>query len=534
MAFIKKEKKASGTYLKVVEAYRGDNGKPRHRTLYNLGKAEQFSNKSLKNIANMFLNLAGEKPKSNMKELQRLNYGFGLIYDKVMKHYELDKVLKNIEKRNNLEYDLYKTVLLMLIERLNDPASKLSNYSHQDEYYGFGDIDLHHLYRSLDRLCENQEIIQEQIYSKGRNLFNQKLDLVFYDVTTFYFESEKEDGFRNIGYNKDGKIGKTVIVFGMLIDKDSNPIGYRIYKGGFYEGYSFTDAVKKLKEEYEIEKVITVADRGMMNKTNIDAVEEGAGYEYIIGERLRNLPENVQEKILNKTDYKKKQITDEKSGETIELQYKIVEHDGKKLITTYSSKRAAKDRHDRERRIERGKEMIQKGSTAEKKARRNYLKVIGKKKYEIDEEKIEKDARYDGLACIATNTKELTTEEVLSAYRQLYKIEQTFRTFKTYLETRPMFHWTEKRIRGHLCLCYIAYTLLSNLQRQLLGKGKKQSENRIRENLCKMQLSMVEDIGERFYLRSYLNEEMADILKVMNIKRLPNIIKHNEISQYIS
>jgi transposase len=534
MAYLKKEKKSSGTYLKIVESYRNKDGSPRQKTLYNIGKAENFSNSTLKNIANVFLQLAGEKPNKSIRELKRYNYGFHLVYNRIMKHYGLDKILNNIKKRHHLEYDLYKTILLMLIERLNDPGSKLSNFNHQNEYIGYSNIDLHYLYRALDRLEESNQIIQEQIYRKGLNLFNQKLDVVFYDVTTFYFDSDKEDDFRKIGYNKDGKIGKTVVVFGMLIDKENNPIGYKVYRGGFYEGHTFGDAITTLKQEYEIEKVITVADRGMMNSENIKIVEEEAQYDYIIGERLKNLPEAIQNKITDLSTFKELRVNDDSSGQEITIQYKLIDYNGKRLISTYSEKRARKDRYDREKRVEQGEKILNQASIIEKKARRNYLKKTGENKYVIDEGKIRKDAKYDGIACIATNNKELSTAEVLSAYKQLYKIEHTFRTFKRYLETRPMFHWTEKRIEGHLCLCYIAYTLLNYLLRQLLKNGKQQSENKIRENLCKMQLSKIEDNGREFYLRSYLNDGMKDILKSLGIRRLPDVIKSDAINDYIS
>ena len=537
MAFLKKEKKASGTYLRIVESYRDKTGKSKHRTLYKLGKAEDYSKKTLNKIGHIFLELSGAKKdviaKNTLNEITRINYGFGLVYDSVMKHYELDKLLQNIAKRQNSTCDLYKYVLLMILERLNDPSSKLSNYNHQTEYLGFENLQLHNLYRSLDKLSENQEIIQELIYSKGRHLFNQKLDVVFYDVTTFYFDSEIEDGFRMKGFSKDGKIGKTVIVFGMLIDKDKNPVGYNIYRGGFYEGHTFADALKKLKQDYEIEKVITVADRGMMSKNNISMVENEVGYEYIIGERLRNMPKKIQAKILDRSKYTQLEIIDENSGEIISIEYIIIEYNGKRLITTYSPKRAAKDRHDREKRIEKGQKMAQNQWEIEKKARRNYLKKTGKNLYEIDEVKIQADARYDGLACIATNNMELDPSEVLSAYKQLYKIEQTFRTFKSYLATRPMFHWTEKRIEGHLCLCYIAFTLLNYLSNKLKQNEYKLSENQIRETLCKMQLSLIENDGEEFYLRSNLNDNMKKILSTLKLKRIPDFTQKKAINQYI-
>ncbi len=469
-----------------------------------------------------------------MKELRRYNYGFPLVYDKGMKHYGLDLLLKNIGKRQNTSYDLYKQVLLMLIDRLDDPSSKLSTYAHQEEYFGFKEMSLQHFYRALDYLNKNQKRIQEQIYSKHQHLFNQKLDVVFYDVTTFYFDSEREDGFRNKGYSKDGKIGKTVIVFGMLIDKDKNPVGYNVYEGGFYEGYSFKDAINKLKQEYEIGKVITVADRGMMSEANISIVEDEAGYEYIVGESLKNLPESIKRQILDRKSYKELTITDEATGEIICIEYLELEYNGKRIITTYSSKRADKDMYERQERIKNGEKMLITQSVIDKKARRHYLKQDGKKnKYEIDQAKVEHDAQYDGLASIATNNRELSVEAVLSQYRQLYKIEQTFRTFKSYLETRPMFHWTESRIKGHLCLCYMAFTMLNYLSNIMKINNIQVSENKIRETLSKMQLSLIELEGEKYYLRSSLSERASKILSMLNLKKPPDFTKIDDITHYI-
>ena len=423
----------------------------------------------------------------------------------------------------------------MVAERLNEPSSKLSNYNNQEEYIGIETLELHNLYRTLDRLQEHQEEIQKLIYEKGRNLFNQSLDIVFYDVTTFYFESEKEDGFRMKGFSKDGKIGNTVVVFGMLIDKDKNPVGYKIYKGGQYEGHTFADAVKKLKEEYSIDRVITVADRGMMNRGNINLLNsEEIGYEYIIGERLKNLPEAIQTHILERSQYKRMQVTDEETGEIIEIEYKVIEYEDKRIITTYSEKRAGKDRHDREEKIAKGKEYLKDPSKVERKAAGNYLKKKNKNSYELDEAKIARHARYDGFISISTNTQDIAESKIVEAYKQLYKIEHTFRTFKSYLETRPMFHWTENRIEGHLCLCYICFTLLNYLQQIMRRRQINLSENKLRNLIGKMQLSLIEQDGEQFYLRSGMQETTKQIIKELNIKELPDIIGKDAISQYIS
>ena len=536
MAFLRKEIKPSGTYLRIVESYRDKNGKSRHKTIYNLGKAEDYSKSTLNKIGKIFIKLSGETipAKINVREMARYNYGFVQVYDKILGTYGLNKFFNSIQKKRKLNYDIYKHILLMLVERLNDPCSKLSNYNNRQEYYGLENIELHKLYRSLDHLHDNQKNVQDIIYQQGRHLFNQKLDVVFYDVTTFYFDSQWEDGFRMKGYSKDGKIGKTVIVFGLLIDKDKNPVGYQIYKGGFYEGHTFKDALRKLKKEYMIEKVITVADRGMMSKQNIELIEGEAGYEYIIGERLKNLPEGLQKKILDRTKYKQMEIEDEQSVEKIKIDYLLINHDGKRIIASYSEARAAKDRRDREERIVKGKEMLEKPWQADRKARMHYLKKEQSNKYELDENKISGDARYDGIVCIATNNKELDTANILSAYKQLYKIEQCFRTFKSYLETRPMFHWTAKRIEGHLCLCYIALTLLNYLQNTMKRNGYNYSENHIRKSLDKMQLSLVEQDGGKYYMRSTNNEEIETILKVLKLKEIPDFIPESSIKDYIS
>jgi len=539
MAFLRTEKKKSGTYLRIVESFRDNDGKSKHRTLYNLGKAEDYSKKTLKRISQIFLELSGESTdsdisKSSIKELARLNYGFVQVYDKILKLYGFKDLFDNIGKKNKLSYDLYLHVLLMLVERLNDPCSKLSNFNNKEEYVFMDSIELHNLYRTLDHLHDNQSQVQETIYHKGRDLFNQKLDVVFYDVTTFYFDSEYEDGFRNQGYSKDGKIGKTVIVFGLLIDADKNPVGYKIYRGGFYEGHTFSDAVKKLKKEFVIENVIMVADRGMMSRGNIEVLEKEAGYEYIIGERLKNLPEQLQRKLTDRSQYSTMSVIDPESGDKTQIEYLMLEYSGKRLLATYSPKRAAKDSWQRQQRIEKGMEMLKDPSKAERKARHNYLTKNNNEEYVLDDEKIEKDKRYDGILCLATNNREMSVSEILDNYKQLYKIEHSFRTFKSYLETRPMFHWTQKRIEGHLCLCYMAFTLLNYLRNTLSKQGHKLSENEIRKSIGRMQLSLLEKDGEEYYLRSNNSETEKKILKSIKLKEIPNFTKKNSIKDYIS
>jgi hypothetical protein len=278
MSFVRVEKKKSGTYLRVLESYRDEQGKTKHRVLHNLGKIEDYTPAELKNMGLKFYELGGGELKyllgENVEEIGRYNYGYQQVYGKALEHFHLGELFRRIQKKSRFEFSLYDTVFLMLIDRLQAPCSKLQSYKHQLEYVNLPQVELHQIYRALDQLAKHNGVIQQQIFSTGRDLFNNKLDVVFYDVTTFYFESEEEHegDLRQMGFGKDGKIGSTQILFSMMIDKEGNPVGYKTYKGDTYEGHTFKTALEDLKSKYLIDKVIVVADRGMLSKNNIAEV----------------------------------------------------------------------------------------------------------------------------------------------------------------------------------------------------------------------------------------------------------------------
>ena len=534
MAFLREEKKKSGTYIRIVESYR-DNGKPSHKTLYNLGKVEDYTPEQLKRIGARLYKLGGgdlrELVGSSTKELGRFNYGYFQVYSKYFKLFGLDKFFNKISSDRELSFALSDALLLLLIERLNEPCSKLASFGNQSEYIGLPKIELHNIYRSLDYLSDSSERVQDLIFSYGRDMFNQSLDLVFYDVTTFYFDSEVSGGLRQKGFGKDGKIGKTQVVFGLMIDKEQRPIGYQIYDGKFYEGHTFVDAVDKLKTRYNIDKVIVVADRGMMNKDNIKAVEAKNGYEYIVGERLKSLPKKIKEELINLDNYRKT-WTYNKDNEQINIRYTTLEHDGKKIICTFSENRAKKDFMERDEKIKKAEVFIKSPSKLKGKEKHYYLKNINKETFALDEEKIAESSLYDGFIAIATNNKDLSEIELLDNYRHLYKVEHSFRKFKSHLETRPMFHWTDHRIRGHLCLCYIAYALNNQILFDMRQAGESMSENELRKILDKMQTSLIEQNKEQFYLRANHEENTKKLIQTLKLSKLPCLTPKSNINKY--
>lgn len=535
MAFLRREIKKSGTYLSICESYRDQDGRVQRKVLRQLGNAADYSSEALERIGRQLIELAKgpiAEP-DNIVELSRHNYGYPLVLHQLLRLYDLDVIMRRFSRKHKLSFSLLQNLLLMLCDRFNDPLSKLGSYNLQKEYTGLGDsIELQHVYRTLDYLAVNNAAIQTHIYNRNRNLFNYELDVVFYDVTTFYFDSEvqQEGALRQLGFGKDGKIGKTQILFSLLIDKNKIPIGFQIFRGDQYEGHTFKKAVEKLKIQYNIKRIIVVADSGMLNADNIELFDEGGAaqnMEYIVGDRIKNLGEPAIAHLTNIKNYTTVIIKDEE-GNDIPLQYSTYLYKGRTLICTYSEKRAIKDKAEREEKIRKAEKMLKQPSNIEKKAKRYFIKNTAEKKYEIDHEKIKQQTRFDGFKAIATNIKDVTPEIALEKYKDLYKIEQSFRSFKSYFETRPMFHWTDKRIEGHIVLCYISFCLLTFLQNKCAY-----SEQTIRRILSKMELSKIVLDGQLIWLRSATSAQAEHLLKSIKLKQLPSVISDATILNYL-
>jgi transposase len=542
MAFLRKEIKKGQTYLSICESYRDESGNVQRRTLHNLGNADRYTPEALERMGRQLIELV-KGPASapaDIEELSRYNYGFPLVIYRLLCIYKLDTVMHRLTRKHKLGYSLLQHILLMLCDRFNDPVSKLGSFNLQSEYIGLGEpIALQHLYRTLDHLAINNQAIQTHIYNQHSNLFTYELDVVFYDVTTFYFDSDKvvEGALRQKGFGKDGKIGKTQILFSLLIDKNKVPIGFQIFKGSQYEGHTFKDAISTLKKKYNIKRIIVVADSGMLNNDNIDLFkkgEEAEAYEYIVGDRLKSLSEDAIAHLTNLKNYtaikidKASDTGQASDDEDIFLLYCAYPYKGRTIICTWSAKRAAKDKADREEKLKKATQMLKNPSLIERKSKKFFIKSTDNKKYELNQEQVEWQKKFDGFKAIATNAADIKPEIALEKYKDLYKIEQSFRTFKSYLETRPMFHWTDKRIEGHLVLCYISFCLLNYLTQK-----SGFSEQTIRRALSKMEVSKIRQQKEISWLRSATAAEANRILKVTNLKPLPSVISEDAISNYV-
>lgn len=536
--FVRKEHKKSGVYLSICKTYRNSQGKVCQEHIRSLGKISDYKPEMLRQIGQRLYQLGGgdigKLRDTFPQELSRHNYGFPYVLRKLLLDFKFDLLFNRIERRFKISYDTFSIFLLLLCDRFYDPSSKSKSFELQDEYVGISKVKLHHIYRSLEKLSYYKLSVQNQIYQSYGRLGAYQLDVVFYDVTTFYFDSEVEhpEAKARKGFGKDGKIGKTQVVFGMLIDQHKNPVAYEVYSGNKYEGHTLSDALLKLKQKYHIGKVVVVADRGMMNKDNINLFQEGgllADYEYIIGERLKNLPKKIKEHLTNLANYTTYDFEDE-SGEDIVIQCCRYKYKDKIIIGTFSKKRAKKDRMDRERRIEKAKKLNT--SQLHKKAKWYFLKANEEQNFVLDENRIKQAARFDGFMAVTTSDEGLSDLQIIQQYKNLYQIEHSFRTFKSYLEIRPMFHWNDKRIEGHICLCYIAYCLLNYLQQQLKAQQLPYSENAIRKMLANMQVSKVKIEDYEYFMKSNISDNEVKLLKILGLHNMIDFMPIAKMDYY--
>ena len=384
----------------------------------------------------------------------------------------------------------------------------------RDRYYGIKENKLQYLYRALDVLARYKEDIEVYLFEKQRNLFNMEINIVFYDVTTLYFESTKADILREFGFSKDCKMNEVQIVLGLLIDQVGRPIGFDIFAGNKFEGHTLREAIKKIERRFGIKRLIFVGDRAMLSKENIEIIR-GAKYEYIVGSRIRNMERRIKEEIFKENGYEKVEI-----GEGEVFMYKEIKlGDGDRLICSWSEKRARSDREKRERLIKMAKDIIEKGNygSVSKRGAKRYIKADRIKFLGLDIEKIEEDKRWDGYYGVRTNCSEISKRKVLEIYHDLWKVEEAFRILKSQIEARPIFHWSPIRIKGHLVLCFIAFLLERTLEIKLKEKKIECSAYDIREALNNLQFSVIEIEGESFYLFSPVEGLANKILRALKI-----------------
>ena len=353
---------------------------------------------------------------------------------------------------NVIEDKLFRQLVL---SRLTYPTSKLRTSDYLGKYHNL-DHPVQQIYRYMDKLHSTQkELVQRISYEHTKDILGGQIAIVFYDVTTLYFEIDQEDDFRKTGFSKEGKHQNPQIVLGLLVSRNGYPLAYEVFEGNKFEGHTMLPILDSFKQTYRLEQIVIIADSGLLSNANIEELQK-KDYEFILGARIKNEKQHIQDQILSLSL---------ENGESA-----IVEKDGLKLIVTYSDSRAKKDRLNRERGLKKLEKRIKNGkltkSSINNRGYNKYLKMDGEINIAIDYNKYNADAAWDGLKGYISNAK-LTKEEIIENYGHLWQIEKAFRVSKTDLKIRPIYHRIQRRIAAHICISFVAYKIHKELERQL-------------------------------------------------------------------
>lgn len=344
----------------------------------------------------------------------------------------------------------------LAIARVCEPRSKLATVDYMRRYWG-EDYHYQQVYRYLDTLYNSrkEEVLKISV-EHTRKILGGVITVAFYDVTTLYFESFKEDNLRAPGFSKDGKTAETQVVLGLLVSENGYPLSYSLFNGAQFEGRTMIPLVDDFIQRYDIKDFVLVADSGLMSKKNIELLRK-AGYKYIIGARIKNEVQSLCTWITGLPKHDNQ----------------IYEHrktNGDRLIVSYTDKRADKDKFNRDRGVTRLQQAYKSGRISKDKInKRGYNKflIISKDiEVSIDMEKVTEDSKWDGWKGYITNTN-INSKDIISQYNGLWVVERSFRISKGTLEMRPMFHFTERRIEAHVCLCFVALKVYKEFERLL-------------------------------------------------------------------
>lgn len=420
-----------------------------------------------------------------IQEKARISHGVKDVFGEVYRQLTLDTLVSGTRKDEQWNEVLKACVL----ERVRDPRSKLKTACDAEELINQS-LPVEKIYRMMDKLHPLEQIVKDKMLSATLDLFQQQLDVMFFDVTTLYFESHREDDLRKFGFSKDCKFKETQVVLALITTERGLPVTYELFPGNTSEGKTLVALVEKLKNQFQSRRIRFIADRAMFTKENLKKLED-LSVDFVVACKLKSLSKQHKENILSSNnrcfqgdDY-----------------HKEIEIDNRRLIVSYSKTRASKDKKDRERLIERLKKMVPK--VAENKipltdliknrGTKKYLKITKAGSAEIDDDKLSQEERWDGLHGVITNIKTVEAKEILSQYRQLWQIEEAFRINKNDLKMRPIYHWKPSRIKAHILICYMAYSLSVHLRDQLRAKDIDLSIRKIREILGKVQTSVIWD-----------------------------------------
>ncbi|HPA70236.1 MAG TPA: IS1634 family transposase [Deltaproteobacteria bacterium] len=523
-----REKKTKGySYLQVVENQWVD-GRSRQRVLGTLGRLDQLREAghldallaSGARYSQSLMVLSAHK-EGRMAEISKKKIGGPLIFERLWKESGCAEIIGRHARGRKFGFDLERAVFTTVLHRLMSPGSDRACEKWKEAYRveGADALDLQHFYRAMGWLGnplgeEEQDglvpfsprcvkdVIEEELFFRRRDLFTT-MDMMFFDTTSIYFEGEGGDTLGEYGHSKDHRPDLKQMVVGALLDGEGHPVCCEMWPGNTTDVNTLIPVVGRMKKRFGVERACVVADRGMISKETLSWMENPQNpTPYILGARMRRVKEIDIEVLGRAGRYQVVHPQRSHAKDPSPLKVKEVLVEGRRHIVCHNDDQAAKDASDREAILKSLTDKLKGGdkSLVGNKGYRRYLKTRGES-FVIDEKKVADDARYDGKWVLRTNT-DLPAAEVALKYKQLWMVETLFRTIKSVLATRPIYHKRDETIRGHVFCSFLALILMKELMGRLEDKSHSLEWKDIIRDLDNMDEVELEEDGKRFVIRT--------------------------------
>lgn len=510
-------------YIFIAES-KWENGKIRQKTVGCLGRKDiLIKNGEIDKLVTK-LNTFTQKVKALdlAKDIEadwHKSYGIVLIMRHIWEKLGFGELFRKYLRRKKNKKNLVEAILALVINRLVAPSSELGVMGWKEKVYEplWEKLTLSDFYRALDFLVENKEESEVEIFGKTANLFNQKLDLILFDTTSLRYWGEGKTDLLRYGYSKEKRGDLKQLIVGVLMTKEGMPVGHEVWPGNTSDLKSFMEILEKVKSKFQIEKVVWVCDRGMVSEDNLKEVQK-AGHEYIVGIKMRQFSEAERGKFLG---------TDDMIKIHSELYVKEVKVKGKgRYIICYNPVEADYEKRKREF----FKEVLRR-KVAER-TDKEWIMKNGYRKYididsgviKMNEERLAKEEIFDGKWVLLTNT-ELPSREVALCYKSLWQIEASFRDLKHELEANPIYHFTERRIRAHIFICFLALVLKLTFKKWVEKIANNLNYSKVIEAVKDIEAIQITTPHQRVILRTEFPPNAHFAFKAVGMSPPSQIIK---------
>jgi transposase len=527
--YFRVKRTGSYAYLQIAESFR-DGGQVHQRVLSTLGRLdvlqaggqlEGLMRSGLRFCQQLAVIDAHAAGQTEPVAVQRI--GPNLVFGRLWERLELPTIFQRALASRRYEFDVERAIYLTVIHRLFAPGSDRAAERWREAYRlpGTEALELHHLYRAMAFLGEpladqpapqvlgtprcTKDWIAEQLFEPRRDLFSE-IDLVFFDTTSIYFQGEGGQEIGRHGKSKDHRPDLKQMVVGLVLDLYGWPLCCELWPGNTADANALLPVVRRLRERFRVRRVCIVADRGMISAQTVATLESAElDCDYILGARMRSVKE-VRERVLaDRGDYL--EVTPERktSKDPSPLKVKEVNVGPRRYVVCLNEEQRRKDAADRQAIVEHLREQLKRGDKTliGNKGYRKYLAEDGRKRFTVDEAKVKAEARYDGQWVLQTNLAD-EPEIIATAYKELWMVEDLFRTMKSVLETRPIYHKCDETIRGHVFCSFLALLLRRALEQRLTEKEQDWEWAEIVRGLDNLQEVEAVFQGKHFILRSQL------------------------------